>query len=118
MVDMRQYCDNCPKKDSCSLEQKNLSRKSDYYYTRDGRKVEIVKERIKVFANISYNLQNWEQLSFFDNITQSSAAVFRGTLFLLGVFGQANKQENRRTSRLFVVQLNDAKTQLFFNHSL
>lgn len=69
MVDMRQYCDNCPKKDSCSLEQKNLSRKSDYYYTRDGRKVEIVKERIKVFANISYNLQNWEQLSFFDNIT-------------------------------------------------
>ena len=70
MVDMRQYCDNCPKKDSCSLEQKNLSRKSDYYYTRDGRRIEVVKARIEAskVSSTSVDHPNFKQMSF-DDVT-------------------------------------------------
>ena len=47
MVDMRQYCDNCPRRDTCTLEQKNVSILIDYYYTRDGRRIEVAKARIE-----------------------------------------------------------------------
>ena len=68
MVDMRQYCDNCPKKDSCSLEQKNLSRKSDYYYTRDGRKIYVEEARDKESYNDSStsDYPHGKQMSLYD----------------------------------------------------
>lgn len=66
MRDMSQYCDNCPIKDTCSLEQKHFSILLDHYYTNDGRRIEIVKERIKTLASLSSDAQDWKQLSLFD----------------------------------------------------
>lgn len=68
MVDMRQYCDNCHIRDTCSLEQKNVSILIDYYYTRDGRRIEVAKARLMAFANINYQPQDWTQPSFDDII--------------------------------------------------
>lgn len=70
MVDMRQYCDNCPRRDTCSLEQKNVSILIDHYYTRDGRRIEVVKARIEASKVSSTNDDhpNFKQMSF-DDIT-------------------------------------------------
>lgn len=68
MVDMRQYCDNCPIRDTCSLEQKNASIILDHYYTRDGRRIDIVEARLMSFVYIKYQPQSWTQPSFDDII--------------------------------------------------
>ena len=64
-MDMRQICGNCPKKDSCKMQQKYRSPFPDYYYTIDGRKVDILKSRIKKYVpNPVVYTPDWEQLSF------------------------------------------------------
>lgn len=72
MVDMRQYCDNCPRRDTCTLEQKNVSILIDYYYTRDGRRIEVAKARLLAFVNIKYQPQRWTQPSFDDIVKVSN----------------------------------------------
>lgn len=64
-MDMRQICGNCPKKDSCKMQQKYRSPFPDYYYTIDGRKVDIVKICTEKYAkNPVAATPDWEQLSF------------------------------------------------------
>ena len=64
-MDMRQICNNCPKKDNCKMPQKYKPSYHDYYYTIDGRKVDILKSRIeKYVTNPVVDTPDWEQLSF------------------------------------------------------
>ena len=68
MVDIRQYCDNCPQKDPCSLEQKRVSISLDYYETRDGRKIYFEEARDKESYNDSStsDYPSGEQMSLYD----------------------------------------------------
>ncbi len=58
-------CNTCPVKDTCTLPQKKISVKEDFYYSISGKKVNILEARIKKFNN-SYVVTppDWEQLSF------------------------------------------------------
>ena len=64
-MDMRQICNNCPKNDNCKMPQKYKPSYPDYYYTIDGRKVDILKSRIEKYGtNPVTDVPDWEQPSF------------------------------------------------------
>lgn len=68
MVDMRQYCDNCRRKDTCPLYQKRVSNSLKYYETRDGRKIYVEEARDKESYNDSStsDYPHGKQMSLYD----------------------------------------------------
>ena len=64
-MDMRQICGNCRKKDICKLPQKYKPSYPDHYVTIDGRRIDILNNRIEKYAkNPVVATPDWEQTSF------------------------------------------------------